>query len=191
MHPAGNCRTSGLACSEVVMHFDMVCCNSSQVYPAEVREAVTSCLDPCFSWDAMVATFATIEAGIGRHAPALQGLMWGDMLFVKQAVKLQDGLVVSAFGCAFVLRGEKITNRHNTRMVVVDVSGEDHIMDELLLMPSQQLLNLAMLMGVVNEGDLCNTPVGKALPMCNESKDWCGREIGRWGCHDAGLFRRC
>ena len=59
-----------------------------QVYPAKVHHTVNFCLDPAFSWDSMVATFATMEAGIGRRAPALLGLTWGDVLFVKQAIQL-------------------------------------------------------------------------------------------------------
>jgi len=58
-------------------------------------------------------------------------------------------------------------------MAVFDVAGDESVVEDLLVMPSMQLLNLALLMGVVNEDDLRNTAVGGVLPKCEESEHWC------------------
>jgi hypothetical protein len=142
-----------------------------QVNPAEVKEGVQN-LNISFTYDAQVAAFSLMESQIGRRGPALASLMWNDVRFVKQAIKVKNGTLIHAFGCVLLLRNEKVHDEHNTRLILFDVSGDDAILDEVLLSPSMQLLNLAVGMGVIDAGALETTPVGEAVAMNPESPNW-------------------
>ena len=143
-----------------------------QVHPAEVREGVQQQLDISFSYDAQVASFCLLESQMGRRAPALAGLQWGDVKFVKQAVLLKDGLLVHAFGCALKLRNEKVVDEHNSCVIVFDSSGDNTLLDEILLSVPRAMVNLAVGMGVIDAKALEATPVAEVLPMIPGSSEW-------------------
>jgi hypothetical protein len=130
-------------------------------------------LDIDFTYDAQVAAFCTVESQIGRRAPALLRLQWGDVWFVKQAVMLGNNAGIHAFGCVLKIRAEKVIDTHNSTLIIFDVAGDSHLQEELLLTPSMQLLNLAVVMGVVKAADILTTAVGDQLPKVAGAADWC------------------
>jgi hypothetical protein len=142
-----------------------------QVHPAEVKAGILA-LDTAFTYDAQVAAFCSIECMIGRRGPAMVSMKWSDVAFVKQAVKLPDGSMVHAFGCVLRFRAEKALDIHNSTKILLDVSGDQAILEEMLLFPSMQLLNLALGLGVVDAASVVSCPVGETLPMVAAAEDW-------------------
>lgn len=144
-----------------------------QVHPSEVRAGIAT-LDIAMSYDAMVAAFVCIETQTGRRGPSWQWLQWRDVIFVKQATQtpVSGGEVVHLFGACLVLRNEKVVDTHSSRVLVFDASGDDTALDDLLLVPSMQLLNVAVGMGVVDPEQLLATPIGAEVAKAAGSDDW-------------------
>lgn len=136
-----------------------------------MRDGLKS-LDTSRLVDAQIGAYSALEARIGRRNPALCVLLWSDVVFIKQAAKLKTGTIVHVPGILLRLNAEKTLDAHNTMVVSIDSSGDDHVMDELQLHPPMLLLNLATGMGVVREDAWINTPPGGVVPMHNNASQW-------------------
>jgi hypothetical protein len=142
-----------------------------QVRPAEVRAGVEQ-LDIRFTYDAQVAAYCLLQTTMGRRAPSIAALRWGDVRFVKQAVRLPDRSMVHVFGCALVVRQDKVIDEHNSSVIVLDASGDAACVNDTAMTPSMQLLNLAHGMGVIDGAALQTTPVGGEVPKTAGSDKW-------------------
>ena len=141
------------------------------MYPQEVKDGVNAC-NVSFVRDAQMAAFALLESVTGRRLPALVSLQWKDVHFVMQAAQLPTGEVIQVPGVVLNLQAEKVVDLHNSRLVILDSTADDQVVNEAHLHPPLNLLNLALAYGVVSQEAFANCKVGDEIPKVAGTGSW-------------------